>query len=90
MIKLYCRRDCPRCNAIAEGLRELAVRFDLVQVPPGEPPPAEPGEKGQLPVLTDEDGTFRGPQAVIDHLSELEDLKEDWYRFQSDVCYCVD
>jgi hypothetical protein len=88
MIKLYCRTDCPRCRSLAEALRELAIRCEVIRVPPGEPVPPELGEEAELPVLTDEDSIFRGPEAILDHLEELEGLKEDWYRFQSDVCYC--
>ncbi len=88
MVKLYCRADCPRCRSLAEALRDLAIRCDIVRVPPGEPVPAQLGEAAELPVLTDEDGAFRGSQAILGHLDELEGLKEDGYRFQSDVCYC--
>jgi len=29
-----------------------------------------------------------GSEAAIEHIEELRRFKEDWYRFQSDACYC--
>jgi hypothetical protein len=62
----------------------------VVKIPPGRPLPQDMPSGVSLPVLIDEDGVFEGAGAILDHLRELEALKDLWYKFQSDVCYCED
>jgi hypothetical protein len=39
-------------------------------------------------VLRDGDEVFEGSKAVADHLEEMKEFKRQWYKFQSDACYC--
>lgn len=43
-----------------------------------------------LPLLIDEEAVFEGPAEIVKHLNDLEEFKNQWYKFQSDVCYCDD
>jgi hypothetical protein len=40
------------------------------------------------PLLIDEGKIIQGSKNIINHLNELEEFKNQWYKFQSDVCYC--
>jgi glutathione S-transferase len=88
MTILYCRASCPRCTSVREALEELAIECRIVQVAPGAPMPEGLPAGARLPVLIDEGEAYLGSGAVLDHLEELRLFKEDWYRFQSDACYC--
>jgi glutaredoxin len=89
MIEFYRTEDCPRCQAIEQALDEMKWRYNVTVVrDAGELP--EDVDADSLPVLVDEDGTFAGPDAIRDHLEQLEDFRERWYMFQSDTCYCLE
>lgn len=88
MITFYCTTDCPRCDALREALRDLAIAHRVVEVRSPGDLPDEAGEASELPVLIDENGVFAGAAAVADHVEELESLRDEWYKFQSDACYC--
>jgi hypothetical protein len=42
----------------------------------------------RLPAMDDEGKLYQGIDAIMKHLEELEAFKEQWYKFQSDACYC--
>ena len=88
MITLYCTTGCPRCDSLREALGDLTIAHRVVEVRSAGDLPDEAGEVSELPVLIDEDGVFAGAAAVADHLQELESLRDEWYKFQSDACYC--
>lgn len=87
MLTLYMKPDCPRCSRIRDALEELAVAHEVEEVDGSEEVPEKLGE-GELPVLVDEGEVFEGPGAVSDHLQQVEEFKQQWYKFQSDACYC--
>ena len=86
MISLYRAEDCPRCNSIEQVLEDMSVRHDVNILESGDDLP-DGIEADDLPVLVDDDGTFAGIDAILDHLDDLESFRETWYKFQSDACY---
>jgi hypothetical protein len=88
MIVLYCRAGCPRCTPAREALEELAIAARVVEVPAGAPLPDDLPADARLPVMLDEGETYQGGAAVLDHVAQLRQFTEDWYKFQSDACYC--
>lgn len=88
MIVLYCHVGRPCCSSVLEALEELAIAAHVVEVAEGAALPDELPSGTRLPVLTDGGEIYRGGAAILEHLEELRLFKEDWYRFQSDACYC--
>jgi len=88
MILLYCRTGCPRCGSVRDALEELAIDTSVVEVARGAAPPEELPAPARLPVLVDDGVTYQGSGAILEHIEELRRFKEDWYRLQSDACYC--
>ena len=84
---LYRTPGCPRCTEVAEALEELAIAHEVVEVDSPDDVP-EDLEAVRLPVLRDGHEVFQGPGDVLDHLEGLESFRADWYKFQSDACYC--
>jgi len=87
MLTLYRTPDCPRCAGIQDTLEDLAIAHEVIEVDSVDEVP-EHLEQDSLPVLRDGDEVFQGSKAVADHLEEMKDFKEQWYKFQSDACYC--
>ncbi len=89
MLTFYRTRDCARCDDIEEKIEELHIAHDVVALKNEDaddeanlPPGARP------PVLIDEHEVIEGADAILKHLESLEKFKADWYKFQSDACYC--
>jgi hypothetical protein len=38
----------------------------------------------------DDKEIIQGKDKILAHLEDLEGFKEQWYKFQSDACYCVE
>jgi glutaredoxin len=89
MITLYHKHDCPHCSGIRDGLEQLAIAFDVVEVAEVDELPESVGEVSSLPVLVEDGEIYAGPTEVVEHLQELEGFVEMWYKFQSDTCYCI-
>ncbi len=88
MITLYCRTGCPRCASVRDALEELAIDARIVELAEGSPLPGEVPAAARLPVLMDDGEPHVGSEAAIEHIEELRRFRDDWYRFQSDACYC--
>ena len=71
-------------------LRELCMPFKVMIIEGRDAFPKILSAGAQLPLLIDEEKIFEWPADVINHLIELEKFKNEWYKFQSDVCYCDD
>jgi hypothetical protein len=88
MIKFYRKKDCPKCTGIQEALEELVLAHKVIVVEgKGELKGTFP-EGTRLPVMDDEGKLYQGIDAIMAHLEELTEFKEQWYKFQSDACYC--
>jgi hypothetical protein len=89
MLKFYRTSDCSRCGHIQDALEKLNIVHELILTE--TPESIEDLPKGtELPVLSDERKLFEGSEAILSHLEELEKFKAEWYKFQSDSCYCDD
>jgi hypothetical protein len=88
LITLYCREGCPACEPAAEELDALAIRHRIIRLPAHAPLPDELPAGTRLPALLDGGCVCSGADDVIARITELAEFKEDWYRFQSDACYC--
>jgi len=90
MIKFFRTENCPGCQDIEDTLRQLCLACEVVIVKEkGDVPPSVPAGT-KLPFLIDEGRLIQGSHNIINHLSELEEFKSQWYKFQSDACYCDD
>ncbi len=84
---LYITTECDICDDVREALDEVALAHDVVTIRRGErsdrlPPGAEP------PVLIDGSIVVQGGPSIFAYIEELERLKREWLKYQSDVCYC--
>jgi glutaredoxin len=89
MLKFYRTSDCPRCGHIQDALEKLNIVHEVIQTEKAESIEGLP-QGMKLPVLVDEEKLFEGSEAILRHLEELEEFKTEWYKFQSDSCYCND
>jgi len=90
MLTLYRTPACPRCNGIQEVLEELAIALRVVEVRTAADLPEDVRSAGTVPVLVDGDEVHVGADRILEHVEELKDFKERWYKYQSDACYCDD
>jgi glutaredoxin len=90
MMKFFRTENCPGCQDIEDQLNELCLACEVIIVKEKNdiPPYVRSGTK--LPFLIDDDVLIQGYKNIIEHLNELEEFKSQWYKFQSDACYCDD
>ena len=88
MIMLYEPKNCQSCRTIEDMLTDLCMPFDVSVIENRDVPVNELPDGTKLPVLKDEEKVFEGPENIIDHLNDLQTFREQWYKYQSDVCYC--
>lgn len=85
----YRTKGCPGSQAIEETLNDLTMAFDSVVVDDiSRLPEVLSGQK--LPLLVDEGKIIQGAEKIVHHLAQLADFKKQWYKYQSDACYCED
>jgi len=88
MLIFYRAKDCTGCKGIQSTIEAMRFAHKIVIVKKGPLRAAHipPGTKP--PVLVDEKEVIQGRENILRHMEELEDFKEQWYKFQSDACYC--
>lgn len=86
-MKLYRHQNCTNCQMIEESLKEMVMSFETIYMKDYPKTDGLP-EQQESPVLVDEGRVFEGERPIMDHLDELKKFREDWYKYQSDVCYC--
>ncbi len=87
MLKFHRTSDCPRCGRIQEVLEQLNIVHEVMLTQTADSIEGLPrGTK--IPVLLDEGKLFEGSEAILRRLEELEKFKREWYKFQSNSCYC--
>ena len=69
-------------------LRELCMPFKVVEIEDRDALPKNLPADTCLPLMIDEQFIVEGTADIINHLEELEKFKNQWYKYQSDVCYC--
>lgn len=90
MIKFYRMEKCDGCDAIQDALSGLRLACEVSKVQSKKDLPDDLQDEGSLPLLVDEGKIYNGHHAIAEHLEELEAIKGEWYKFQSDACYCDD
>ena len=80
MITIYASEDCPACRDVDQTLGQLHMAHRVV--PPGESFPAHS--------MRDGGEYYLGHEQMADHLEQLADLQEEWYRYATDTCYSSD
>jgi hypothetical protein len=88
MIKLFRTESCLGCQHIENALKELCLAHEVVVVKEKDDIPSSVASNTKLPFLIDGDRLIQGSNNIFVHLSELEEFKSRWYKFQSDACYC--
>lgn len=83
---LYITENCRTCSEIHEALEATAIAHETVVVPPEEWSGRVP-EGAEPPVLIDDEKVIQGNDDVLAYIEHLRALKEDWLKYQSDVCY---
>lgn len=74
---------------IQDTLQEMAIACRSVVVDDKTLLPGDLSDK-KLPLLVDEGRIIQGSHDIFEHLSKLADFKKQWYKYQSDACYCQD
>ena len=86
---LYRHEDCSSCQAIEDVLREMVIACEIVSTesrPRNDDLPSE----ANAPVLVDDDKVIEGEKSIFDYLDTLKEFSRQWYKYQSDACYCDD
>lgn len=88
MITFYRSPDCPRCGHIQEALEKMAIAHNVIEVNSINDLPSDLDGVKALPVLIDGEERIEGADDILKHLEKLEAFRKEWYRFQSDACFC--
>jgi len=84
---LYITANCKTCSQIRESLDQTAIAYETMVVPAEGSSDWLP-EGREPPVLVDDGRVMQGTHEIFAYIEELEVLKRDWLKYQSDVCYC--
>ena len=88
MITFYRTTEDAGDQEIQEALQGLCLAHEVVLVPdPGAGRRGLP-EGTRPPVLVDEGAVYQDRSAIQAHLEDLKALRELWYKYGSDACYC--
>ena len=90
MIEFYRTKECPGCRQIEETLEGLRFGHKVHEVESTDDIERELPDGSRLPILIDEGKVYSGRENIVRHLEEVEAFKAEWYKFQSDACYCDD
>lgn len=88
MITFYRTEKCPRCGEVEQAIKDMCLAHEVHIINADSPLPDEVPNGTKPPFLIDEGKVIAGSSRILEHLSELEDFKKLWYKFQSDACYC--
>ncbi len=88
MMTLYVKDNCPACEEVREKIEEMVLAHDVVNI--DEAGTESPLRREELPLIEDEGKTYSGNEAIEQYFEDLEKYHEEWYKFQSDVCYVDD
>lgn len=88
MIEFFRTQNCPACQVIEDLLKKIRAAHKTVIVNKNDDIPDSVPAGTKLPFLIDEKKIIQGSRNIIEHLSELETFRNQWYKFQSDACYC--
>lgn len=83
---LYITENCKTCSMLRESLDSTALAHETVVMPEQGPFEGMP-EGTEPPVLVDEEKVIQGSDDIQAYIEHLRAFKEDWLKYQSDVCY---
>ena len=83
---LYITENCETCLGIRESLEATAIAHETVIVPQHERSERLP-EGTEPPVLVDDEKVIQGRDDISAYIEHLRAFKDDWLKYQSDVCY---
>ena len=87
MITLYRRPDDAWADEVQTALDEMVIAYETETVTDDV---TLPDDVPDTPALRDDGEVITGEVALRTHLEELQELMNDWDRFQSDACYIED
>jgi len=90
MIRFYCVHDDSASATIQDVLDELCIAHATIELESAADIPRDLAEQGDPPILVDGRDVITDPRRITTHLEGLERFKKQWYKFQSDACYCDD
>ena len=88
MITFYRTAEDAGDQEIQEALQELCLAHEVVLVLASGASGGSLPEGTRPPVLVDEGAVYQDRSAIHAHLEELKALRELWYKYGSDACYC--
>ena len=83
---LYVAENCRTCSDLREALEAIAIAHETVVVPARGRSERLP-EGTEPPVLVDDEKVIQGRDDILAYIDYLRAFKEDWLKYQSDVCY---
>ena len=88
MITFYRTTEDAGNQEIQEALQELCLAHEVVFVTASGASRRGLPEGTRPPVLIDDGEVYQGRSTIQAHLEELKALRELWYKYGSDACYC--
>jgi glutathione S-transferase len=88
MIRYFRMPNDGDSTVIQDALDELCMAHETVVLESAEELRADLTGQGRPPILVDGHNVITGSDHILTHLEELSRFKKQWYRFQSDACYC--
>lgn len=88
MVTFYYKPSSEAGERIREVLKEQVLAYKPVCVEPDKGRPEGLPEGMEPPVLIDGEEIFQGREAILRHLEKMKAFGAEWYKFQSDACYC--
>ena len=86
MITLYRKSGCGFCDEIEDELKDLVIRFDVINVEEQKDFPVEI----TLPAIKDDDRMVSGYEDIKQYMTGLKKFVELWRKYQVDACYIDD
>jgi hypothetical protein len=90
MIQFFRSKNDPGSRDIEGTLRDMSLACEIVTVENKDDIPDSVSKDARPPFMLDEGTLYQGSGAIVDHLNELKAFQKQWYKYQSDVCYCDD
>ena len=88
MITFYRTTEDAGDQEIQEALQELCLAHEVVLVTASGAGRRGLPEGTRPPVLIDDGAVYQDRNAIYAHLGELKAIRELWYKYGSDACYC--
>ncbi len=90
MIYLFKKSNCVESQNIQNTLKELVLSHEVINIDQNPDRLNGIPQDANFPVLQDGKKIIQGKNDILNYLEELEKIKAEWDKFQSDSCYCDD